>query len=542
MNPATKPRIPALPVRSAGPARSHRRRRAAGTLSLVLLTGAIAAIVAGSRLIPLPSPQTPLQQPLPITLGSPELTCPGPETLAVPSGGTPVAAPAPVWLSALTGSGRNLAVAGVRAYGKGSQLAVKAASPARTGDRMRITAREVPVMAAALALNKLGPVVVSGQTPPGADPAPELAGVQSTVARSGDLRGLAATTCSVAASSSWLVGGGTKSGERLRLLLSNPLRTPAVADIEVHGPAGLVSAPSGDGVVVPGEQTLAVYIDALAPGLERVAVHVAVRSGRVTATMHDSVLRGLAPGGTDDVSASAKPAMRQVIPGVALAGGYTRTASDPAAPGSTSVRIAVPGSEEAVVRVRLTDSTGTVDLPNGAVLNIPGGGVADVPIAGVPSKTYTAIVESDVPVVASARVGRTGPPASPGASEFGWAASANAVSGMGYAVLPRETQSTLVLAAADDAASVEVREVAAGGALSTAQTLQLNSGTSISVRASDTAVALRIQPGDGGAVDAALVSTSEDPHGQLISIPQVHISGQAPPRGSAVADPRLGLR
>ena len=520
---------------------SRTNHHVAGLISLTVVSLAAGGIVAGSFLAPAPATKSPLRQPLPISLGAPDLACPGPETLAVPAGAKPVAAPGPVWISALTGSDRGLAVAGIQAYGKGSQLAVKAAGQAQTSDRMRITASDVPAKVGSLALGKLGPVVVGAQNRPGADPAPQLAGMQSTLARYGDLRGLAAASCAAPAASSWLVGGGTKAGERLRLLLSNPLQTPAVVDVEVHGPQGLVQAPSGDGVVVPARGTTVLYVDALAPGLERTAVHVTARSGRVAAIMHDALLRGLDPGGTEDISASARPGTRQVIPGVALAGGYGTGAGDPGAAGSTSIRIAVPGAEEAVARVRLVDSAGTVNLPRGAVVNVPAGGVSDVAVSGVPSKTYTAIVESDVPVVASARVGRADPMGGPPAAEFAWAASATTVTGRGYVVLPRGAESILSLAAADEAASVQIREVMASGDLGPVQPVQLNSGTSVAARLSDQAVALQVEQGDGGAVNAALVATAADPRGPLITIPQVRIAAATQPRSSAVSDPRLGL-
>jgi hypothetical protein len=326
----------------------------------------------------------------------------------------------------------------------------------------------------------------------------------------------------------------------LRLLLANPAGSPAVVDVDVRGPDGRVSAPSGDGVVVPAEGEVPIYIDALAPGLERVAVHVTARSGRVFASLHDSITRGLAPGGADSVQATAAPARRQVISGVSLVDGYSKTAGDSTAAGSTSVRIAVPGAEEAVVRIRLLDSSGEVELPQAAVAAVPASSVVEVPISGIPSGTYTALVESDVPVVAGALVGRGGTAGTSPASEFGWATASVPLRGSGYSPLPPATRSTLSLAAPGAAGRLVVNEVHSDGTTGQDEEVSIPAAGAATVQLSKSAVAVQLSGFGGGPVSGSIVAVADDPRGTLISVLPLTLSTPAAAATTAVHDPRLG--
>jgi hypothetical protein len=297
-------------------------------------------------------------------------------------------------------------------------------------------------------------------------------------------------------------------------------------------------------VVVGAGAAVPVLIDALAPDLPRVAVRVSARSGQVRASLHDSLLRGLVPGGADDVAPAAAPARTQLIPGISLTNGFSKTADEVAEPGSTALRIAVPGPEEAVVRVRLLNSSGAVDVPDTAVVTVPAGTVRDVPIAEVASGTYAAVLDADVPIVAGAVVGRAGTPGASGAApaDFGWAAAAEPIAGPGYLALPVGARCTLSLVAARGAGSLQVREVDADGGLGDLQQVTVPDGTSATVQVSPNAVGLQLDGVTGAGVAGALVATVEDPKGTLISVLPV-----APGRSGsddarlAVQDPRLGL-
>jgi len=532
--------------------------RLTGVLGMFGVLAAASALAAGPTVLPsLQRTAATSDEALPISRSTPPLVCPGPETLLVPDGGIAVDPGGPVLVSALVGSASGPSSARLQALGRGSAVLAAGASrlsglgPAPVaitqGRSLTLTADQAGPKVAALAVTALGPALLRAAAPTRPSRQAELpavAAVQSTLVRSGDLRALVATTCGVPEAESWLVGGATGDGERLRLLLANPAATAAVVDVDVHGPTGRVRAPSGEGVVVPAGGEVPIFIDALAPGLKQVAVHVTTRSGRVRATLHDSRLRGLDPGGADDVPVGAAPAKRQVIPGVSLVDGFGRTAEDPTAAGSTAVRVAVPGAEEAVVRVRLMDASGAVELPRASVVNVPAGGVADVPVAGVDSGTYTAIVESDVPVVAGALVGRGGVVGTAPASEFAWAPAARPLTGPGYVMLPPGSRSALSLVAAEDAGRLSVSEVRTDGSVTAGKDVDVPAGTSITVPLGGNTVAVRIDAvstDPGSTVAASVVSWASDPRGSLISVLTVNLSAPADAPHTATQDRTLGL-
>jgi hypothetical protein len=536
-------------------------RRLPGVLGLGVILTVATGLAASSTVLPgIQRTSGAGTARLPISRSTPPLVCPGPETLLVPDGGRAVDPGGAVLISALVGSEAGPSSARLRLLGDRSAAAVEAAGTLPSGAgvtpvrvtrarSLALTAESTGPVVGTLAGTSLGPAVLTSTAGSAADspgsrvvPPPALAAVQSTLARSGDLRALTATTCTGPVSDSWLVGGATVAGERLRLLLANPAATAAVVDVDVHGPKGRVRAASGEGVVVPAGAEVPIYVDALAPDLKQVAVHVTARSGRVRATLHDSRLRGLEAAGADDVPVAAVAAKRHIVPGISLVNGYGKTADDPTAPGSTSVRVAVPGGEEAVVRVRVLDSSGSVELPRAAVVSVPGGGVVDIPVAGIPSGTYTAVVESDVPIVAGAMVGRGGVAGTEPASEFAWAGSARPLVGSGYVMLAPGARSTLSLAAAAATGRLKVSEVRQDGSVADPVEVEVPGGTSVTVQLGPDAVAARIDDIGGGPVGASVVSWVSDPRGSLISVLSVDLPVAPSPPTSATQDRTLGLR
>lgn len=530
--------------------------RAPGVLGAFGVVAVAAGLVAGVTALPSVQRTAAIHR-IPISSSTPALVCPGPETLLVPDGGAAADPGAAVLISSLVAAESGASSARLQLSGERSSAAAEAARTLPSG----LTAASVPITAGesqelstaasgavirSLAATALGPAllqVTSGATEkPQPETAPTLAAVQSTLARSGDLRALTATTCSAPASDSWLVGGSTEVGARLRLLLANPATAAAVVDVDVRGPKGRVRAASGEGVVVPAGGEVPIFIDALAPGLKQVALHITTRSGRVRATLHDSRLHGLEPGGADDVPVTAAPARRQVIPGISLVDGYGTTAGDPSAAGSSAVRIAVPGAEEAVVRVRLLDSTGSVELPRSAVVSVPAGGVVDVPIAGIGPGNYTAVLESDVPVVAGALIGRGSVPDTAAASEIAWAGAVRPLAGSGYLVLPPGARSALSLAATVGTGKLVISEVHRDGTIGKPLAVEVPGESSATVRLAADAVAVKISEISAGPVGAAVVSWAPDPRGSLISVLSVDLVAASTPPSAAVQDRTLGLR
>ncbi len=528
---------------------------------------------------------------LPVTAAAETPVCPGPETLQAPDGAAAVPEPGPVAVAGLAVLPAAVAPAPASASAAGTSTSAAGTSTSAAGTStsaadaggLTVTlgvpqsggASAGPGSATATAAGGRGALV--GVDPTAAGPlmlravpgarVPAMGAAQWTLARSGDLRGLATASCGVAGTDTWLVGGGTVPGRRARLLLANPSTAPAVVDVTVYGPKGLVQAPAGTGVVVPPGGQKALFVDALAPGLTAIAVRVQARTGRIVALLHDSLLRGSTPGGTDDVQPAADPATRQVVPGIAVstpAPGPGQSAgtlpSDPSAAGASAVRVAVPGSTAAVVRVHLLGPDGEVDLPGGGVATVDGRSVADIAVTGVPDGVYAAVIESDTPVVAGALVGRLSTSAQPEAgaqpppAELAWAAAARAVSSPTVLALPALPSSAekgggnavavqLSLAAAGRAGSVEVSEIAADGTVGAPSTVAVPAAHAVTVGVGALAAGVMVRAGRAaGSVVAALVLTAADSSGELVSVQPVRpgeVAGRSAP--AVLEDPRLGL-
>ncbi len=523
-----------------------------GLIGAAAVTALAAATVVAAQAVP-GLERTPAEQhTVNVATGVPVNVCPGPQTLIVPDGADRVPSPGPVTLTAVaTGPGSIgtlIPPADGAAAAPGTPRALRgveggvmvATSPLTTATGIRIDLSRGAASAAG-----------TGQV---------ASAVQTTLATSGDLRGLTATACTAPTDSAWLVGGGTTDSERDRLILSNPSSTPALLDVEVFGPRGAVRIPAGEGVVVPAGDQVALYVQALAPGLERMAVHVAVRTGRVSVSMQHSRVLGFTPGGLDEVAA-AEPARTQVLPAVVVA-----------SPGSASVRVMVPGKDDAVVRIALTPVTPVGRRPGAApapiVATVSAGAVADVPLKDVPNGVWTATISGDEEIAASAvstttlpggelagtaaALGRTVPP-----TDLVWSSAVPELTGTAMVALPRVpveggVTATLVLAgpvrpptgAAGAPARVVVREIGADGRLGGPLPVTLEPGTSQQVNTAPGAAGLLLQPEAGTAAPrAAVILGARDASGPMLSVVPVRSSVRSGAGAlEAVADPGLALR
>ncbi len=497
------------------------RGRPAGLAAILIVAAAVVGTPAAARSIaPVALPVAQAVR-LPVTVATPVRVCPGPQTLVVPQGATPTQPGGPVEVGAvaLTGAGATAAL----------------------GDTELDRAQDGEVALAARTLSGAGTLELTAAAQ---GRAIATSAVQTTLTPAGDLRGLDAVACATPAAEAWLVGGGTLAGERARLLLADPTPSPAVVDVLVHGPDGPVSAPSGQGVVVPAGGQIAVFIDALAPDVEAIAVHVRARSGRVVATLHHSLLRGLTPGGVDDVAPSAAAATRQVLPGVVVA-----------EHGDAAVRVVVPGPADGIVRVRLIGPEGTVasSSPSSLVATVAGGAVHDIPLTDVDPGTYTALVDADVPVVAGALSQRTeaggelaGTASAVGdqvpPSELAWTAATTALHGSVIAALPHEVagvSAALVVAAPGGALRAGLREIDAEGRVGAERRIGLRGGASNTVPLAPTTVAVLLSPPADVPLHASVLLTTGT---GMFSVVPVRPGPTPPgPAPQVVEDDRVGL-
>lgn len=235
--------------------------------------------------------------------------------------------------------------------------------------------------------------------------APLVAGSQAQTVATETLHGLAVAACAEATSDAWLVGGSTDIGRTSLVLLSNPTAVLATVDLTVFGESGPVDAPGSTGILVqPGEQRI-VSLAGLAPNLKSPVVHVQSRGGQTTATLEQSSIRGIEPGGVEFIAATSTPALEQIIAGVrvlsppaaAISGTDAGVADD-----TPSVRVLVTGTEPATVQIGVT-STSDTTAGTSVEVELQPGIASEVPLPELTEGTFSVSVTSDQPIVTAAR-------------------------------------------------------------------------------------------------------------------------------------------
>jgi hypothetical protein len=246
-----------------------------------------------------------------------------------------------------------------------------------------------------------------------------LAASQGQKAVGESLSGYAADACAEPSNDSWLVGGSTEVGRTTLLLLSNPTSVTASVAVEVFGEQGLVGASVSKGVFVEAGEQRILSLAGLAPDVIAPVVHVTSTGGKVLASLQHSVMRTLTPAGIEVVNASAIPATTQIMTGVVLTGQQVSAGSEHGAVTSdleSAVRVLVPGTVSATVRVRVIPVSGTATEIESTV---SGQTVVQFPFAGIVDGTYAVEVTSDQPIVAGVRTVQS----SASGGDFTWVSS-----------------------------------------------------------------------------------------------------------------------
>jgi len=346
------------------------------------------------------------------------------------------------------------------------------------------------------ALPRKGPVGVSAT----GSLAPAVAATQEWVEEGEEVRGLVTAPCLPAGSDLWLLAGGDGAGRLERLVLLNPGGNPVSADISVHGIAGQVGEARTETVPSGGRTTL--LVDAWAGDEQAPVVHVVAGGGGLQATLTETWLDGSTPRGAETTVAAADPSTVQVVPGALLGAGAT-------------LRVAVPGEEEAVARVSVLGEDGLVPTTGDTVLTVPGGATAELPLPSVPEGVYAVVVEADVPVAAAVGTD-VGNGEDPG--DIAWAASAPPVRDLVAAALPttKGVERTLHLVSTGGSATATVVTVR-DGQPSTAR-VQLSSDHAADVRLGRSDAVWVERTAGPGEVRGAVVSSSGEGTERLVSV------------------------
>lgn len=270
---------------------------------------------------------------------------------------------------------------------------------------------------------------------------PGLAAAQEWAAAREELRGLVTVPCVAPGSESWLLAGGGDAGRQERLVLTNTGANEVTVDVEAFGLRGPIVSPSGS-TVVPARGRVALLADAVTGDERSPAIRVRANGGSVSAVLTDTWLDGSVPAGAETTVPTAEPSTRQVIPAAMVSG-------------TASVRIAVPGSDQAVVSARFLGPDGASPLPGGGVVTVGGRSTGELAVPALPESMYAVELTSDVPVVASLFASWRKDEIR---GDFLWAPSTEAADGLLGAAYPRsETPRRRLLSVVSTGAPAEAR-------------------------------------------------------------------------------------
>jgi hypothetical protein len=362
----------------------------ARALGAALTLGAGVALVAGAVLVPLPSYSTEVSSvevaptPLPQSL-----VCAG-SLLQLSNGG----------------GGDATAASGVgtakRSVGAAEDDIDIAQTPLAAPDNSTVTDETAPTLV----------------TAPDADPGVLVAAAQSIGISQEDIAGLATTNCAEAQAETWLVGGATTVGRTSFVLLSNPSDVTADVDLAFFAENGRLDAPGSTGITVPAKSQRVFSLAGFAPNAKYPVVQVVSTGGYVAASLQQTVIRGLEPGGVELSGPTAAPSTDLVFAGVQIAGTSAiaeRLSADGYADLQAAVRVYVPGTADATITVSVaSESSGSAD--GSYTLSAPGGVVSELPLKDLPDGTYSVTLDSTQPIVASARTSVL----ASGAVDFSW--------------------------------------------------------------------------------------------------------------------------
>ncbi|GAA4686673.1 DUF5719 family protein [Frondihabitans cladoniiphilus] len=310
---------------------------------------------------------------------------------------------------------------------------------------------------------------------------PLVSGAQLQNVSAPDLSGIAASPCAEPTSSTWLVGGSTETGRTTLIDLVNPTDVNSTVDIALWGETGTVQGPGLTGIVVAPKSQKVIPLAGFATGLVSPVLHVTSRGGQITASLQESIVRTLQPGGVDVVSAAAAPSTTQSIPGIVVRDSdqvQTQLGESGYGDLKSILRAFNPGTTAADLSIQVSTPDGT-----GATFSVSAaaGQVTDVPLDGLPDGVYTATVQSTEPVVTGAR--SSSDPTS-GTSDLAWVGSAPALDGATlFTVAPLDTAgdatATLTLANATDRPITA--KIASPGVPASSVTVAANSSVSQSL-------------------------------------------------------------
>jgi hypothetical protein len=257
--------------------------------------------------------------------------------------------------------------------------------------------------------------------------------------------GMATASCQEPGTDFWFVGPGQKSVANIQLYLMNTDSQAADATVQILTDSGPVLGSTDAGIGIPAHGLVVQSLAKLLRGSRVVALNVTTSVGQVAAAVLDTS-SGAKPGVW--LPPAQAPATSQVLPGL------------PGAFGPRQLYIAVPGGDNAQVKVTAVTARGSYQPTGGSGINLPGGSAVSVALPSLGGIAAAIQISSNVPVTASMAVSG-GPAGAPGAFTAATAAVQEQGVIAGNPGGPG-SGSALVLSAPQGAAQVRVTELRMG--------------------------------------------------------------------------------
>lgn len=267
-------------------------------------------------------------------------------------------------------------------------------SDAKTQARTLPERRSVPELASTTAWASADPdgkaLLVTSQDPEAAG----AVGFTGEVAGKGDGGGLAVASCPGVVQDAWYVGAGSGAKHFTTLTLTNLAGSPAVADVTLWGESGPVDAVDADGIVLKAFQSRRIEVASLAAGEPELGIHVESSRGAMSVSVRDTSTAVF--GGTEAIPATAAPARRQAIAGLAKGAGTKR------------LLLLNPGDSTARTKVELLGKNGAIVPAGLESIKVPSGRLTTVDLPASVGRDPAAVrLTSDQPVTASLRQSAT---------------------------------------------------------------------------------------------------------------------------------------
>lgn len=311
-------------------------------------------------------------------------------------------------------------------------------------------------------------------------------------------RGLNVSSCAQPTQDGWFFGGGDAAGRVARLTLVNPSAESTTVNVVVVGASGPESSAGVQGTVVGPHERKVLTLGNFGPPLSSAAIHLTASGSGVVAALTDAWMTGETPVGENTSTSAVEPANTLVIPGVSA------TSAQPV------IRLAVPGKDQAIVRVRATNPAGAV--VSDTVRTVAGGASDEVSLTGLAAGNYSVTVTADEPVVAAA-MSRT---ASSGTTDLTWSTPVQGTSAPAGVAVPTGVpgESTSLMLTAGTTTAAEVVTVTASGATTSKVTVPGDRPVVLPLK---DATAVWVRPVAGGRLQGALTVSGRSGNAGLIA-------------------------